>query len=49
MRGGRNYLFCLRQLGTPHNICISFFARRAKNEIQNKEKYRCESAHSTTA
>src|SRR6266508_4115223 len=35
----------LRQHGAYRFSCISFFALRAKKEIQKDEKYRCERSH----
>jgi hypothetical protein len=34
----------LRQQGTSYLSVVRFFARRAKNELQKEEKYRCERA-----
>src|SRR5215212_6371053 len=39
-RSSAQVLFCLRQHGTSHFVCISFCALRAQNEIKKKGKYR---------
>ena len=38
----------LRQQGTFHYACMSFFALRAKNDIQLEEKHRCEHQSQST-
>src|SRR4051812_26148165 len=38
----------LRQDGTTIFICSSFFARGAKNELQEEEKYHCEKPGAST-